>query len=421
VTEPQRTLPPGLLTVDEALHRTRFRVLPFLGPAFIACIAYIDPGNFATNIQGGSRFGYRLVWVIVAANLLAMLIQTLSAKLGIATRRNLAEVCRERLPRRVAVGLWVQAEAIAMATDLAEFLGAAVGIHLLVGIGLVPSAIAAGAASIVILELHRLGLRLFEAVIAALVGVIGTCYLAELLFAHPNYRAVLHHAVTPQFGGSEAVLLSVGILGATVMPHVIYLHSALTQDRLVAENDAEAKTLMRYTRFDVILAMTIAGAINVAMLVMAASTFFKAGLTHVATLDGAHRTLEPILGSASGILFALALTASGLSSSAVGTLSGQVVMQGFIERQIPVIVRRVVTMAPAFVVIGIGLDPTRTLVVSQVVLSFGIPFALVPLVWFTAQRDLMGRLVNTRAVTVLAGSVAALIVALNIFLLSQTI
>jgi len=421
VTPPQQALPAGLRTVDEALHRTRFRILPFLGPAFIACVAYIDPGNFATNVSAGSRFGYRLVWVIVAANLLAMLIQTLSAKLGIATRRNLAEVCRERLPRRVAIGLWLQAEAIAMATDLAEFLGAAVGIHLLVGIPLFPAAIAAGAASIVILELHRYGVRLFEAVIAALVGVIGVCYLAEIAFAHPAYGSVLHHAVTPQFGSREAVLLSVGILGATVMPHVIYLHSALTQDRLVAENESDARTLMRYTRFDVVLAMTIAGAINVAMLVMAASTFFKAGLTHIASLDGAHRTLEPILGSASGVLFALALTASGLSSSAVGTLSGQVVMQGFIERQIPLLVRRAVTMAPAFVVIGIGLDPTRTLVVSQVVLSFGIPFALIPLVWFTARRDVMGALVNKRTVTALAGTVAAVIVALNIFLLAQTV
>jgi manganese transport protein len=414
-------LPPGLSTVDEALHRTRFRVLPFLGPAFIACVAYIDPGNFATNVSAGSRFGYRLVWVIVAANLLAMLIQTLSAKLGIATRRNLAEVCRDRFPRRVAIGLWVQAEAIAMATDLAEFLGAAVGIHLLVGIGIVPSAIAAGVASILILELHRLGVRLFEAVIAALVGVIGACYLAEIVFAHPAYSAVLHHAVTPQFGSSEAVLLSVGILGATVMPHVIYLHSALTQDRLVAGTASEARTLMRYTRFDVVLAMTIAGAINVAMLVMAASTFFKEGLIHVASLEGAHRTLQPILGSASGVLFALALTASGLSSSAVGTLSGQVVMQGFIERQIPVLVRRVVTMAPAFIVIGLGLNPTRTLVISQVVLSFGIPFALIPLVWFTARRDVMGRLANAPLVTALAGLAAAVIVSLNIFLLVQTV
>ena len=415
----QQALPSGLRTVDEALHRTRFRILPFLGPAFIACVAYIDPGNFATNISAGSQFAYRLVWVIVAANLLAMLIQTLSAKLGIATRRNLAEVCRDQLPRPVAIALWLQAEAIAMATDLAEFLGAALGIHLLVGIGLFPAAIAAGVASLLILELHRIGVRLFEAVIATLVGVIGICYLAELAFAHPDYGSVFHHAVTPQFGGHEAVLLSVGILGATVMPHVIYLHSALTQDRLVAETEKDARTLMRYTRFDVVLAMTIAGAINVAMLVMAASTFFKLGLTHVETLEGAHKTLEPILGSASGALFALALTASGLSSSAVGTLSGQVVMQGFIARQIPLLVRRLVTMAPAFIVIGIGVDPTRTLVISQVVLSFGIPFALIPLVWFTARRKVMGSLANAWPVTAAASVVAVVIVSLNVFLLAQ--
>src|SRR5581483_3734980 len=315
----RQALPAGLLTVDEALHRTRFRILPFLGPAFIACVAYIDPGNFATNVAGGSRFGYRLVWVIVAANLLAMLIQTLSAKLGIATGRNLPELCRERYPQRIVVALWLQAEAIAMATDLAEFLGAAIGIHLLFGWALFPSALVAGVAAFAILELQRFGVRTLEAVIAALVGVIGVCYVAELTFAHPDYGSVLHHAVVPQFGGGEAVLLSVGILGATVMPHVIYLHSALTQDRVVPETADDARTLLRYTRFDVVLAMTIAGVINVAMLVMAASTFFRSGLHHVDSLDLAHKTLEPILGSASGVLFALALIASGLSSSAVGT------------------------------------------------------------------------------------------------------
>ena len=417
----RQALPEGLRTVDEALHRTRFRILPFLGPAFIACIAYIDPGNFATNVAGGSKFGYRLVWVVVAANLLAMLIQTLSAKLGIATGRNLPEVCRERLPRHVVMALWLQAEAIAMATDLAEFLGAAIGIHLLVGIGLVPSLFAAGAAALLILGMQRFGVRLFEAVIASLVGVIGVCYLAELWFAHPDYHAVLHHAVVPQFGSREAVLLSVGILGATVMPHVIYLHSALTQDRLVPETDDDARTLMRYTRFDVILAMSVAGAINVAMLVTAASTFFRAGFTHVGSLEGAHRTLEPILGGASSAIFALALTASGLSSSAVGTLSGQVVMQGFIQRQIPLVIRRLVTMAPAFVVIGLGVDPSRTLVISQVVLSFGIPFALVPLVVFTSRRDVMGMLANARLTTSAAAVVATVIVALNVFLLAQTL
>ncbi|HVU77478.1 MAG TPA: Nramp family divalent metal transporter [Gaiellaceae bacterium] len=413
-------LPEGLLTVDEALHRTRFRILPFLGPAFIACVAYIDPGNFATNIAGGSKFGYRLVWVIVAANLLAMLIQTLSAKLGIATGRNLPELCRERLPRPVVFGLWLQAEAIAMATDLAEFLGAAIGFNLLFGWGLFPSALIAGFAAFAILELQRFGVRALEAVIATLVGVIGACYVAELTFAHPNFGSVLHHAVVPQFGSGEAVLLSVGILGATVMPHVIYLHSALTQDRVVPESEADARTLLRYTRFDVVLAMTIAGVINVAMLVMAASTFYRTGRHDIDSLDGAHRTLEPVLGSASGILFALALVASGLSSSAVGTLSGQVVMQGFIRRQIPVAVRRLVTMIPAFVVIAIGLDPSRTLVVSQVVLSFGIPFALVPLVWFTSRRDVMGTLRNGRVTTGLAVAVAAMIVSLNVFLLATT-
>jgi manganese transport protein len=416
----QEALPAGLRTVDEALHRTRFRILPFLGPAFIACVAYIDPGNFATNIAGGSRFGYRLVWVIVAANLLAMLIQVLSAKLGIATGRNLPELCRERFSRRVSFGLWIQAEAIAMATDLAEFLGAAIGIHLLTGLGLFPSAVASGVAAFAILGLLRFGARLLEAVIAVLVGVIGACYVAELTFAHPDFGAVLHHAVVAQFGSSEAVLLSVGILGATVMPHVIYLHSALTQDRLVPETDEDAQTLLRYTRIDVVIAMTIAGVINVAMLVMAASTFFKSGLLHVDSLEGAHKTLQPILGGASSVLFALALIASGLSSSAVGTLSGQVVMQGFIRRQIPVTVRRLVTMVPAFIVIAIGVDPSRTLVLSQVVLSFGIPFALVPLVIFTARRDVMGPLANRRVTTVAASVVAGIIIVLNLFLLGQT-
>jgi len=419
VTASGQALPEGLRSVDEALHRTRFRILPFLGPAFIAAVAYIDPGNFATNVAGGSRFGYRLVWVIVAANLLAMLIQTLSAKLGIATRRNLAEVARDRLPRRVTILLWLQAEAIAMATDLAEFLGAAIGFNLLFGFGLFPSALLTGVAAFAILGLQRFGFRVLEAVIAVLIGVIGVCYLAELAFAHPDYGAVLHHAVVPQFGSGEAVLLAVGILGATVMPHVIYLHSALTQDRLVAATREDARTLLRYTRLDVVIAMSVAGVINVAMLVMAAATFFSKGLVHVSSLDAAHRTLEPILGGASSALFALALLASGLSSSAVGTLSGQVVMQGFLRRQIPVALRRLVTMLPAFVVIAIGVDPSRTLVVSQVVLSFGIPFALVPLVVFTSRRDVMGALVNRRITTVAASAIAAVIIALNVFLVLQ--
>ncbi|HZO97380.1 MAG TPA: Nramp family divalent metal transporter [Gaiellaceae bacterium] len=413
-------LPKGLRTVDEALHRTRFRILPFLGPAFIACVAYIDPGNFATNIAGGSKFGYTLVWVIVASNLMAMLIQTLSAKLGIATRRNLPEVCRDEFSRRTSIALWIQAEVIAMATDLAEFLGAAIGFNLLLGTPLVLSTFLTGICAFAILALQRYGFRPFEAVIATIVGVIGLCYLVELFYANPDLGAVGRHAVVPGFEGSESVLLAVGILGATVMPHVIYLHSALTQDRIVAEDERSARRLMRYTQIDVIVAMLLAGLINASMLVMAASTFWRSGLEDVDSLEGAHRTLEPVLGGTASALFGIALLGSGLSSSAVGTLSGQVVMQGFVRRRIPVWVRRLVTMLPAFVVVGIGVDPSRTLVLSQVVLSFGIPFALVPLVRFTSRRDLMGPLVNRRATTAAASVVAALIIALNVFLLTQT-
>jgi manganese transport protein len=397
-----------------------FRILPFLGPAFVACVAYIDPGNFATNIAGGSKFGFTLAWVILASNLMAMLIQTLSAKLGIATGRNLPEVCRERFSRRTSLGLWVQAEVIAMATDLAEFLGAAIGFHLLLGMDLFPAAILTGFVTFAILGLQRFGLRPFEAVIAAFVGVIGVSYIAELFYANPPLGTVALHAVKPEFAGSESVLLAVGILGATVMPHVIYLHSALTQNRVVPRNDDEARRLYRYTKIDVIVAMSIAGVINMSMLVMAASVFFRSGLNDVDSLEGAHRTLNPILGGASSTLFALALLASGLSSSTVGTLSGQVVMQGFIQRRIPIFLRRLVTMVPALIVAGIGLDPSRTLVISQVVLSFGIPFALIPLVWFTSRRDLMGPLVNRKATTAIATVVAGLISALNVFLLGQT-
>src|SRR5437868_11399441 len=352
----------------------KFGILPFLGPAFIACVAYIDPGNFATNIAGGSKYGYTLLWVIVASNLMAMLIQTLSAKLGIATGRNLPEVCREQFSRRTSLSLWIQAELIAMATDLAEFLGAAIGIKLLLGVPLFPAAVITGVITFLILGLQRFGFRPLEAVITAFVVVIGVCYLGELWFAHPPLGTVARHAVVPEFAGNESILLAVGILGATVMPHVIYLHSALTQRRIVPRNDQEARMLYRYTRIDVWIAMALAGVINVAMLVVAATVFFGSGLTHVDSLDGAHRTLQPILGGASSVLFALALTASGLSSSTVGTMSGQVVMQGFVRRRIPLFLRRLVTMIPAFVVIAIqgnDGDVSRTLVVSQVVLSFG--------------------------------------------------
>jgi len=398
-----------------------FRLLPFLGPAFIAAVAYIDPGNFATNVAGGSKFGYTLVWVIVVSNLMAMLIQTLSAKLGIATGKNLPEVCRETFSRRTSILLWLQAEAIAMATDLAEFLGAALGFHLLFGIALFPAAVLTAIAAFAILGLQRFGFRPLEATIAAMVGVIGLCYVIELFYAHPPLLTVAKHAVLPEFRGKESVLLAVGIIGATVMPHVIYLHSSLTQSRIVPSDDQEARALFRYTRIDVVIAMTIAGLINIAMLVMAASTFYKSGQHNVSSIEGAHKTLEPLLGSAAATIFAIALIGSGLSSSAVGTLAGQIVMQGFVKRQIPISVRRLVTMAPAFIAIGIGVDPSRTLVLRQVVRSFGIPFALVPLVIFTSRRSLMGALVNHRATVVAAAAVAGLIIVLNVLLLGQTL
>jgi manganese transport protein len=393
------------------------RLWPFLGPAFIACVAYIDPGNFATNIQGGAQFGYMLVWVITASNLMAMLVQALSAKLGIATGLNLAEMCREKFPRGIVWAMWVLMELVAMATDLAEFLGAALGFNLLFGMPLLAAGLLTGVTTFAILALERRGFRPLEAVIGALVGVIAICYLIETILDRPDWGKIAYHAVVPQFSGTESVLLATGILGATVMPHVVFLHSALTQGRIVTRDPRELRRLFRFECVDVTIAMGVAGLVNGAMLIMAAATFFEKGLTTVGTIEEAHKTLAPLLGTASSWVFAISLLASGLSSSTVGTMSGQVIMQGFLHRQIPIWLRRLVTMLPALVVIGIGLEPTRTLVLSQVVLSFGLPFALVPLVLFTARTDLMGVLVNRRSTTLIASLVTFLIIALNIFLL----
>ena len=397
------------------------RLLPFLGPAFVASVAYIDPGNFATNIQGGSAFGYTLLWVIVASNLMAMLVQALSAKLGIATGRNLAELCRDHLPRPVVYVLWLLMEAVAMATDLAEFLGAALGFYLLLNIPLWAGAALTGLFTFAILALERYGFRPLEAVITAMVGVIAGCYVVETVLERPDWRSIAYHAVVPRFSGPESVLLAAGILGATVMPHVIFLHSGLTQGRIVARDPGMLRRLLRFEVVDVVVAMGTAGLVNAAMLIMAASTFHRAGMTHVATIEEAYQTLTPLLGKAASWVFAVSLLASGLSSSTVGTMSGQVIMQGFLHRQIPTWVRRLVTMAPSFLVILAGWDPTRTLVLSQVVLSFGLPFAIVPLVVFTSRRELMGPLVNRPITTLAAWVVAGLVVSLNLFLLHQTL
>jgi len=397
------------------------RMLPFLGPAFVASVAYMDPGNFATNIQGGAQFGYTLLWVVVASNLMGMLVQTLSAKLGIATGLNLAEHCRDRFPRPVVWGMWVLMEIVAMATDLAEFLGAALGLYLLFGMPLWVAGLVAAVLTFLILGLQRYGFRPLEAVLAVLIGVIAVSYLIETVLARPAWGQVLLHAVVPQFAGRESVVLAAGILGATVMPHVIFLHSALTQGRIVTREPAQLRRLFRFEVMDVIIAMGLAGLINAAMLLMAASTFHQQGLQVVGTIEQAYRTLEPLLGRAASWVFAVALLASGLSSTSVGTMSGQIIMQGFLRRQIPVWIRRLVTTLPALVVIFIGLEPTRTLVISQVMLSFGLPFALIPLILFTARRDVMGVLVNRRVTTVVVSGVAALIVALNVYLLVQMI
>jgi len=397
------------------------QVLPFLGPAFVAAVAYVDPGNFATNIQGGAQFGYMLVWVILVSNLMAMLIQTLSAKLGIATGRNLAETIRDQFPRPAVWGMWLISELVAMATDLAEFLGAALGFYLLFGIPLLAAGVLTGMVTFVILGLQRYGFRPLEAVITALVGVIAVSYLAETVLDRPDWGQIGLAVVRPQFAGTESILLATGILGATVMPHVIFLHSALTQNRIVVRDERRMRLLFRFELIDVIVAMGVAGLVNAAMLIMAASTFHVQGLTEVGTIEEAHRTLTPLLGNASSFVFAISLLASGLSSSTVGTMSGQVIMQGYLHRTVPMWLRRGVTMLPALIVIALGLDPTRTLVVSQVVLSFGIPFALIPLVIFTRRRDIMGPLVNHPVTTAAATVVAALIIGLNLFLLYQTI
>ncbi len=395
------------------------RVLPFLGPAFVACVAYIDPGNFATNIQGGAEFGYLLLWVIVASNLAAMLIQALSAKLGIATGYNLAELCREHFPRPVTLGMWGLMEIVAMATDLAEFLGAALGFNLLFHIPLLAAALLTALVTFIILGLEQHGFRPLEAVITALVGVIAVCYVIETFLDRPDLGQVAWHAVVPQFSGKESVLLATGILGATVMPHVIFLHSALTQNRIPAADAGQLRRLYRFELMDVTLAMGLAGLVNAAMLIMAASTFYTQDLTHIASIEEAYRTLNPLLGSAAGGVFAISLLASGLSSSAVGTMAGQVIMQGFIRRRIPAWVRRLVTMAPPIIVIALGLDPTRTLVISQVVLSFGLPFAIIPLILFTRRRDLMGPLVNRHFTTWTVSLIAVGIIVLNLFLIVQ--
>ena len=392
--------------------------LPLLGPAFVAAVAYVDPGNVATNVQGGARFGYLLLWVVLAANLMAMLVQYLSAKTGIATGRNLAELCRDHLPRWAAIGLWLQAELMAMATDLAEFVGAAVALDLLFGVPPLTAGLITGAVSLGILALRPGGYRRFEVTIVGLLTVVllGFLYAGLRSGADPGGVA---RGLVPAFQGGDSLLLAAGIVGATVMPHAIYLHSALSQERLAVVGEAERRRLIGVQRVDVTVAMGVAAVLNMGMLVVAAAVL--GGGRRGDTLEAAHTAFGSVLGGGAAVAFGLALLASGLAASSVGTFAGQVVMQGFLRRTLPLALRRAVTMAPALVVLGLGLDPTRSLVVSQVVLSFGIPFALIPLVALSARRAVMGPFANRRATTLAAAAIAAVIVTLNLVLLAQTL
>jgi manganese transport protein len=393
------------------------RLLPFLGPAFIASVAYIDPGNYATNIQGGAQFGYALLWVIFASNLIAMLVQAMAAKLGIATGKNLAEHCRASYPEWANWALWVMMEIVAMATDLAEFLGAAVGIELLFGMPLWAGGLITAAATFLILGLERYGFRPLEAVITAFVAIVALSYLLEILISRPDWPAMGAALAHPTLPGKDGALLAVGILGATVMPHAIFLHSALTQNRIRPAHAKGLKRLFRFELVDVFIAMGIASFVNAAMLAMAAAAFHGSGNSDIATLDKAYLTLKPLLGNAASYIFGISLLASGLSSSAVGTSAGQIIMEGFIHKHIPVWLRRLITVVPSLAVIFAGLEPTRVLVLSQVLLSFGLPVTVFSLLRFTADRKIMGELANGRLANLGLGAVALLISVLNVYLI----
>lgn len=414
---PASEAPPTPL--ERLLQRGRLRMtLSMLGPAFVAAVAYVDPGNFATNLQGGAQFGYELLWVVLIANLMAMIVQYLSAKLGVATDRNLPELCRERFPTWASRSLWVQAEVMAMATDVAEFLGAAIGLNLLFGVPLLIAGLITGVIAFGILELQRHGVRRFELAIAALLGIVFAGFLYETAHIGPSAHMALD-GLLPHLSGSSSVYLAVGIIGATVMPHVIYLHSALTNGRVALQNDRERRQVLRYERVDVIVALGLAGVINMAMLAVFAKLFHTPALSSISTIQAAHAEIGRLVGGGAAVAFAVALLASGASSSSVGTYAGQVVMSGFIGVRVPMFVRRTVTMLPALVILALNANPTDALVLSQVVLSFGIPFALVPLVVLTARRDVMGVHANGRALSTLAYGIAAIITALNMLAIYQ--
>jgi manganese transport protein len=393
-------------------------VLPFAGPAVVVSVAYMDPGNFATNIQAGARYGYALLRVVVLANVVAMLFQALSAKLGIVTGRNLAELCREHFPAPLVFVMWAVSEVAAMATDLAEFLGGAIGLALLFHMPLLAGMIVTAIVTYGLLLFEKAGFRPLELAIGALVGIIGLSYLAELFIAPVAWPGVFRHLFTPQLPDADAVTIAVGIIGATVMPHALFLHSGLTQNRTVARNEAERSKLIRFSHIEVVIALTIAGLVNMAMVIMASGAF-HAGHPEVAEIETAYQTLGPLLGIGAAGIFLLSLIASGISSSVVGTMAGQMIMQGFVGFQIPLWLRRLITMVPSFVVVGMGINATHALVMSQVVLSFALPLPMAALVWFTCRASVMGRYRNGRLMIVAASVSAIAVLVLNVVLLLQ--
>jgi len=394
--------------------------IAFAGPAVIASIAYMDPGNFATNIQAGAKYGYSLLWVVLLANVIAMLFQGLAAKLGIVTGRNLAELCRDRFPRPVVMTMWVVSEIAAMATDLAEFLGGALGLALLLHMPLLAGMVATGVITYGLLMCEQFGFRPLELVIGAIVGLICVCYLIEMFIAPINWSTAAFHTVTPQIADSGALLLAVGIIGATVMPHAIYLHSGLTQARVPVRTDDDRRTVLRFSNREVVIALSMAGLVNMAMVMMASSAF-HAGHPEVAEIETAYHTLTPLLGPAAAGVFLVSLIASGVSASTVGTMAGQMIMQGFVGFRIPLWLRRLVTMLPAFVVIALGVEPTKALVLSQVVLSIALPLPMISLIIFTSRTDVMGAFTNRAATRTLAILATAIVLGLNAVLIYQTL
>ncbi|HEY4146878.1 Nramp family divalent metal transporter [Pinirhizobacter sp.] len=393
-------------------------LVPFVGPAMVVSVAYIDPGNFATNIEGGARYGYTLLWVVLMANIVAMLFQSLSARLGIVTGKNLAELCRAHFPRPLVWVMWVVSELAAMATDLAEFLGGAIGLSLLFHIPLMAGMVVTGVATYVLLMLEQRGFRRLEIIIGSLVGVVGVCYLLEVFIAPVDWAAAGFGLVSPRLPDGFALTIAMAIIGATVMPHALFLHSELTARRMPPRGDIERRRLVKYSDIEVVVALGVAGLINIAMVLMAAAAFHP-GHADVAKIETAYRTLLPLLGGAAATVFLVSLVASGLSSSVVGTLAGQMIMQGFVDFRIPIWVRRLATMLPAFVVVWMGFDVTRALVMSQVALSVALPVPMVALLWFSTRRQLMGPACG-RILLAAAILAAVVVLALNVALLLNT-